>query len=273
MRTKASFTKAEGALLATTAILIGIAAAAPAVQAPPQAHAFADQRSFFGILYAADVLSNLAFGLAALAGFAMLWRVPAGTLGNVHRAMAVLFFGGLGLVALGSASYHLDPSAITLAGQRSCIAVAFAGILGLAAAERVSERAGALLGLGLLALGLLSVHAWTAHGNLLPWLVLQAGGVVMLWWLAALRRRDGALGVDLVLILVAYGAAKLLEINDAAIFDATGRLVSGHALSHVAAAFTVWPVLTALHAAGQRRREPRPLPIAPDVAIRWWRDA
>ncbi len=269
---KLSLTKVETVLLLVSAALVGVAVAAPAVLAA-DAHGFADQRAFFGILYALDVLSCIAFGLAGLAGLFLLWRAPARALGNVQRAMGLLFFGGLVLVALGAASYHLDPNDATLAGERYCIAVAIAGLLGLAAAGRVSERAGACLGIGLLAAGLLSVHAWATGGNLLPWLVLQAGSVVTLWWLAALCRHEHALGIDFVLVLVAYGAARLLDLNDAAIFEATGHLVSGHTLKHVVAALAAWPVLTALYAAGQRRRPAVLTPISHEVAIRWWRDA
>lgn len=274
MRTKKlSITRTETALLLACAALAGVAAAAPGVQSAGDAHALADQRTFFGIVYALDVLSSAAFALAGIAGLLLLWRAPSRAVGNVQRAMSLLFFGGLVLVALGAASYHLDPNDATLAGERYCIAVAFAGLLGLAAAGRMSERAGALLGMGLLAGGLWSVHAWTLGGNLLPWLVLQAGGVVVLWWLSALPRHQDALGVDFVLVLVAYGAARLLDINDAAIFQATGQLVSGHTLQHVAAALAAWPVLTALHAAGQRSRPAILAPISHEVAIRWWRDA
>ncbi|MES2939316.1 MAG: hypothetical protein V4864_16640 [Pseudomonadota bacterium] len=270
---KPSLTKAEVALLLASAALVGVAAAAPWVHSAADAHAFADQRSFFGILYALDVLSNIAFGLAGMAGLFLLWRAPRRAVSNVQRAMSLLFFGGLVLVALGSASYHLDPNDATLAGERYCIAVVLAGLLGLAAAGRVSERAGALLGIGLLAGGLWSVHAWATGGNLLPWLVLQAGAVVVLWWLAALRRNEDALRIDFVLVMVAYGAARLLDLNDAAIFEATGHLVSGHTLKHGVAALAAWPVLTALYAAGQRRCPAILAPISHEVAIRWWRDA
>ncbi|WP_439607196.1 hypothetical protein [Hydrogenophaga sp.] len=51
----------------------------------------------------------------------------------------------------------------------------------------------------------------------------------------------------------AIALAKLLEMGDEIVFHATGDTVSGHSLKHVAAAFAVWPVWSAL------RQNPRAL--------------
>jgi len=40
--------------------------------------------------------------------------------------------------------------------------------------------------------------------------------------------------------------AKLLELSDTQIFEATGEIVSGHTLQHLAAASAAWPVIHAL---------------------------
>jgi hypothetical protein len=272
---KLSLTGVEITLLLASAALVAVAALVPASAAHPlsDAHSFADRRSFFGILSALDVLSNVAFGIAGAVGLFLLWLSPSRSVGNVHRAMSLLFFGGLVLVGLGSAIYHFSPSDLTRAGERYCTAAALAGLLGLAAAERASDRAGAILGIWVLALGLFSVHFWVARGNLLPWLVLQAGGVAVLWWLASLPRNEDALGIDFVLVLIAYGASRLMDLNDSEIFEATGHLVSGIALKHLVAAIAAWPVISAVHANNRRKRPAELVPISHEVAIRWWREA
>lgn len=266
-------TKTEAVLLLAFTALLGVALLAPAMAQSVHQHAFADTRALWGVLYAMDVLSNLPFALMALAGIWLLWRLPTRSISNMQRAMALLFFGSLVLVAVGSSAYHLEPNDATLALDRYCMALAFAGLLGMAAAGHVSERAGATLGLALLALGPLAVHAWSISGNVMPWAVLQFGGMALLWWLAMLRRRDGALRVDWALVLLAYGAAKLLELNDHAIYHLSGELVSGHSLKHVVAALAAWPVLAGLAHQGWPRQNASPVIIADEVAIRWWRNA
>ncbi|MEY9425078.1 uncharacterized membrane protein (DUF4010 family) [Bradyrhizobium ottawaense] len=52
--------------------------------------------------------------------------------------------------------------------------------------------------------------------------------------------------------LRAYVLAKLFELGDALIFEATGHVVSGHTLKHLAAALAAWPVISTL----RNRSEP-----------------
>ncbi|AEG94752.1 hypothetical protein [Ramlibacter tataouinensis] len=183
----------EAALLAACTALLLLALLGPAVAQPAGHHHFADGRTLWGIPCALDVLSNLPFALAGLSGLVQLWRLPPRALDNMERAMGALFFAGLLLTAAGSAWYHLAPDDAGLAVDRQAMAVAFAGLLGLAGA-RVSGRAAAALGLGILGLGPLAVHAWAATGNVLPWAVLQFGGLLLLAGLALLPR-GGALPV------------------------------------------------------------------------------
>lgn len=238
--------KTETLLLLGCACVIAVALLGPAVQQPANYHAFADQRILWGLPFAMDVLSNLLFALAGGAGVWLLCETPPRQLSNVQRAMAALFFVGLLLTAGGSAWYHWQPDDAGLVVDRAGMAVAFAGLLGLAAAGRVSERAGALLGLAVLVLAPLSIKAWSSTGNVLPWAALQLGGMALIVWLAWRKPQPAALDVRWGWLVVAYGAAKLLEFNDHAIFDLTGHLVSGHTLKHLVAALAALPVLAAV---------------------------
>jgi hypothetical protein len=165
----------------------------------------------------------------------------------MERAMASLFFAGLVATSACSSWYHLHPDDARLMVDRSGMAVAFAGMVGLAVTTRVGERAGALAGLGLLLAAPWTIHI-AASGELLPWAVLQFGGMAALCALACLRPLPAALAPSWIAILLIYAVAKLAELGDAAVFDATGHIVSGHTLKHVVAAFAALPLIAALNA-------------------------
>jgi hypothetical protein len=246
-------------LLAATAALLLLALLGPAIAQPAAYHQFADRRAFWGLPFAMDVLSNLPFAIAGLAGMGYLRRLPHGAIGNIERAMAWLFFAGLLLTAAASSWYHFAPDDAGLAIDRAGMAVAFAGLLGLAAAIQISERAGAALGLALLVLAPLASWHCSLTGNVLPWAVAQCGGGALLLAMALLRPHPGALCIRWGLVIVAYAAAKAFELLDADIFALTGQLVSGHTLKHLVAALAAVPVLVALGGLGNwRQNRPRP---------------
>ena len=254
---RSRITKAETLLLLACLGLVVPALFAPPVPQPWNYDQFADQRTLWGLPFAMDVLSNVAFALAGVAGGVALAMLPARSLSNVQRAMAVLFFTGLVLTAAASSWYHGYPDGAGLAIDRCGMAIAFAGLLGLAAAGRVSERGGAVLGLAVLAIGPVCAHVALAAGNVLPWALLQFGGMALIVWLATLRQRHGALHIRWSMVILAYAVAKLLELNDHAVYQWTGQLVSGHTLKHVVAALAAWPVIAAVRALG---RSQRPMP-------------
>ena len=252
VRTKLS--RSEAVLLAAIAALLLLALLGPAIAQPAGYHHFADRRAFWGLPYAMDVLSNLPFAIAGLAGMECLRRRPHGAIGPIARAMAWIFFAGLLLTAAASSWYHFAPDDAGLAMDRGGMAIAFAGILGLAAAIQVSERAGAALGLGLLVLAPLASWHCSVTGNVLPWAVAQFGGGALLLAMALLRPRPDALRIRWGLVIVAYAAAKALEMLDADIFALTGQLVSGHTLKHLVAALAAVPVIAALGGLGDSRQ-------------------
>jgi hypothetical protein len=236
--------RSETTLLAAVAALLLVALLGPTVGQPGEYHRFADQRTLWQLPMAMDVLSNFGFAIAAVFGGAALVRARS-ALSNVQRAMAALFFCGLLLAALGSGWYHLAPDEAGLAIDRCGMSVAFAGLLGLAAASRMSERAGACLGLAVLLLGPAAAYMGYS-GNVLPWAVLQFGGMAVVLALATRPARVGTMPVPLVAVLVAYAFAKALEINDHLIFEMSGQSISGHTLKHLAAAAAAAPVIFAL---------------------------
>lgn len=237
---------AELALLLAVAALAALAALLPATGLPAGYHDFADQRTLLGLPHALDVLSNLPFAVMGAWGLWWLRRVPLDRLGMAQRGLAGLFFIGLIATAFCSSSYHLDPHDAGLCIDRVGMSLAFAGLLGLAAADRISARAGvALAALVAVAAPATALVAWLG-GNMTPWAVLQGGGLVLLAALALRRPQPRALGFSIIGVIAFYAVAKALELADAPVFALTQQLISGHSAKHLVAALAGWPVVRAL---------------------------
>ncbi len=260
MKTLVSLSGRERALLATLALLTLVAIFGPALPAHlaavPQ---FADARGWKGMANAMDVLSNLPFAVAGLWGLYRLYRIDMAhaeaqdTLPALPTAQpantldcAWLFFAGLILTAGGSAFFHLQPDDFRLAADRAGMVVAFAGLIGLAVCERVSQRAGWVVAWLVLGAGLLAVVVSHEEANVRPWAVLQFGGMALVLALAVARPVAQAIGLKLGWVIAFYALAKLFELGDQAIYQATHQFVSGHSLKHMTAALAAWPVLAAL---------------------------
>ena len=144
-----------------------------------------------------DVLSNLAFAAWGIAGIMCLSGWLKRNRPNMEHGLAGLFFAGLVLTTLASSRYHLQPDNAGLGIDRFGMVVAFAGLLGLAVAGCISHKAGAAIAAAVLLLGPRSIWFWLMSENVLPWLVIQFGGVAVwrsfcVWPLASrcmLRRR------------------------------------------------------------------------------------
>lgn len=242
-------TRPEARLLAVCGLLLLAALAGPHVGQPGHYHAFAEQRTVWGLPHALDVLSNLPFLLAGGAGLWLLRAGAAACLLPVQRACALLFFAGLVLTAGCSGWYHLQPNDAGLAIDRIGMGVAFAGLLGLLVAAQVSERAGRGVAAAVLLLAPASVAVWSATGNLLPWAVVQGGGLLVMLVFGFGTTRAFSLHVRWAGVLAVYVLAKLLEVADHQVYEASGQLLSGHTLKHLVAAGAAWPVLAALAAA------------------------
>jgi hypothetical protein len=247
-----TLTPREAALLLATLALALLAALAPPMAQPAYYTHFADARAWLGIPNGFDVLSNLGFALAGAWGLRVLAHAP---LRGTPRALAALAFAGLLATAAASAWFHWQPDTAGLAVDRLGMTLAFAGVLGLGVAGHVGARAGALFALLVLLCGPLTIGLWVHSGNLLPWAVLQGGGMALLLVLAVLRPLPGALVVRWGWLIGIYVVAKACELADATLYSASGHWLSGHTLKHLVAALAAWPVISALRTLGQNARE------------------
>jgi hypothetical protein len=258
-----SLTRRERGLAFFLGLLLLIGIVGPVLPAAEVAIAlvFADTRSWHGLPNAMDVLSNLPFLLMGCWGLYWLNRIdrahhealsgfplapPASDPPDNTLDCAWLFFAGLIATAAGSAFYHLAPDAPRLAADRAGMAVAFAGLIGMAVCERVSQRAGWPAAWFVLTTGLLSAEIAQETGNVLPWALVQFGGMALVLTLALSRPMPGAVGLRLGWVIAAYVLAKAFELADQPIYEATQGVISGHTLKHLCAALAALPVLTAL---------------------------
>lgn len=249
------WTPAETGLLVAFCMALAVAVLGPPMAQFEHYHAFADQRTLWGVPCALDVLSNLAFAAMGVWGLRHVPHAPAGT----QRHLAVLFFVGLLVTAACSTWYHLQPQDAGLAVDRMGMVLAFAGLTGLAVADRVSARAGVATARVVVVAGLLAVGAWVVTANLLPWSVLQGGGMLLVLAMALRRPLPGAWGLPLVAVIACYAIAKVLELGDHAVFAFSHGWVSGHTLKHVVAAFSAWPLIALMHNGSHAlRRLPAP---------------
>ncbi len=228
-------------------LLVGLSLLLPPVAQPTDLYVYADQRMFWGLPRAMDVLSNLPFALAGVVGLWLLWRLPVARLDRAGRGLAALFLLGLIGTALGSGWYHLQPDDTGLALDRLGMALAFTGAMGLAVAGRVGSASGLSMAAAAAVTSAAGIAVCWTTGNVLPWSVLQGFGVLLLLIAACTAPLPHALPVRWSWVVGLYALAKALELADHTVFDLTGQAVSGHTLKHLVAAAAALPVLMALH--------------------------
>lgn len=231
--------------MVAAAVSAGVWLAEPIPQDPAY-HDFADRRTLFGVAHFWNVASNLPFLVVGALGWLQSRKVASPELATHYRVLCV----AITLVAFGSGWYHDAPSNATLVWDRLPMTVAFMTLFSALIADRISWLLGRALLWPLAVAGIASIAWWVrteaagagdlrayAQVQFLPMLLMPL--ILLLW-------RDGSLAArPLWSALGAYALAKLLEHFDAAVFAATGGLVAGHALKHLAAALAAWWILRA----------------------------
>ncbi len=198
-------------------------------------HSFADQRPLFGVPNFWNVVSNLPFVLVGVMG---LMRVRG-------SLSASTFFLGVLLTGFGSAYYHWRPDDIGLFWDRLPMSVAFMAALAYVIEERINERVGQLLLWPLILLGIVSLLVWIRTDDLRLYAWVQffpCLALPLMFWLFAPKYSGTAYWFAAAGL---YVLAKVLEYADAGIHSATGDMMSGHALKHVAAAGACYVVYLA----------------------------
>jgi hypothetical protein len=215
--------------------LLGLLLFVPPIPQPQTYHRFADEHTMLGIPNFWNVVSNLPFVMVGALG---LYRVR----GNWA---ASTFFLGVFLTGFGSSYYHWAPNDLGLFWDRLPMSIAFMAALAYVIEERIDERIGQMLLWPLILLGIVSLLVWIKTDDLRLYAWVQFFPCVVLplmFWLLAPKYTGTVYWFAAAAL---YILAKLLEHFDAAVFAATGHLMSGHALKHVAAAGACYAVYLA----------------------------
>jgi hypothetical protein len=241
--------KVAGLLALGVAVLV-IAVFLPPIPQDPAYHGFADSRAFLGVPNFGDVASNAPFLLVGLLGLVFLAKARAGPADPLAPAFLV-YFVGVGLVAFGSAYYHYDPTNQTLFWDRLPMSIAFMALFSAFIADRIHQRAGRLLLLPLVALGVASVIYWhvseqAGAGDLRFYGVVQFFPMVAIPLICVLFRSRRLDGRYVAAMIGCYALAKVFEFFDQATFEVLGQAVSGHSLKHLAAAVAAYLALPML---------------------------
>jgi hypothetical protein len=217
----------------------------PPIPQDPAYHDFADQRSWLGIPNFGDVASNLPYALVGLFGLYRLWRIreAVGAWSRFPYLHLLLFFAVLSTIAAGSAYYHLAPDNETLFWDRLPITLAFMILFSLIVGERVDLPVlkhwplPVMILAGLAALVYWSVSEQGGQGDLRAYILVQALPLLLAPLLVLFYRRGDVLGNSvLILMVLLYLAAKVVEFLDAAVLQASLGLISGHSLKHLLSA-------------------------------------
>lgn len=246
-----------------------------AIPLPVDYHDFADTREWLGLPNAVNVLSNLAFLAAGIAG---LWVVVTKRreLTNGELILWFFFFDMVALTGFTSGLYHLAPGHLGLLFDRITIALGVSALLGVLVYERIDPKTGIRVTIGWAIFAVLAACSWYYSETLnaseqRAYIVAQGFpllAVPLILWLYPARYTHGW---HFLAGLGCYIAAKALEAVDGAVFEGTGGIISGHSLKHLAAAagagWLVW------HLARRRavrrlaaRVKPAVTPAAPAAA-------
>jgi hypothetical protein len=245
-------------------ILVGVSFAAVlalALHAPipqdPRYHAFADTRVILGVPNFWNVISNAPFLLVGTAGVVLLLigETP-GLLPPLRIAYGTLFLAVVG-VGLGSAWYHLRPDNDSLVWDRLPMTVAFMAFFSIILGERVRPGLGRRSLAPLLFLGIASILVWriteaSGRGDLRLYGLVQYLPVLLIPIILLLFPAKSSGAFYTWGVLLAYAAAKVLELFDRPTFQLLG-FISGHSLKHVAAASGLFLLVLGLR-------------------YRWWRE-
>ncbi|MFN8011983.1 MAG: ceramidase domain-containing protein [Holophagaceae bacterium] len=231
------------ALLLGLALGIGLGVLVlPPVAQDPAYHAFADGRTRFGIPNFWNVVSNLPFLPFGIWGLVALRKAR---FHEPREAWAyAVAFGATVLVGFGSSFYHWRPDNHTLFWDRLPMTLAFTALMSAAIAERIHARVGAGLLFPFLVLGVLAIDVWrrgelTGVGDLRFYILVQFYPMLMIPLLMALFPARYTRTRDLGWMVLWYLAAKLLELEDPAVFRLLGGAMGGHALKHLAASLSI----------------------------------
>jgi len=239
--------------LGPLAIIVALFLFTSSVPQDPDYYLFADIRTILSVPNFWNVLSNLPFMFIGIWGFYVVLKLSKTSDSFELRNAYLVFFTGVFLTAFGSSYFHFEPGDGTLFWDRLPMTIAFAGLFAAVIGEYGStETANRCLPV-FLVIGVGSVLYWQwtesiGAGDLRPYAIVQFLPMLAVPTILLMSKVENDIGRYIWLMMAFYVIAKLLEQFDVGVYEGT-RVMSGHALKHIAAA--VGPALLAV-GLGQR---------------------
>ena len=251
-----------GVLVGVAVLAIGIASFISPIAQDPAYHQFADQRTLFGIPIFGDTVSNIGFLIVGALGLGFVLGKRGGAIFDVpgERWPYLIFFFGVAVVSVGSAYYHVNPTAETLFWDRLPMTIAFMALFSAFITDRIHTTVGVLVILPLLlAIGFGTVMYWhmteaAGHGDLRPYGLVQFYPMLAIPLVCLLFAGRHTTGKYVFYMALWYSLAKICEHFDGEIFILLGKTVSGHTLKHLFAAMATYMVLAMLLSAGHSNK-------------------
>lgn len=245
-------------LFAVAGVAVALMALAPPIPQDPRYHMFADTRTLLSIPNFWNVISNVPFVFAGVAGLLFARRGRRDGLLPELQPAYLVFFGGVLLTGFGSAWYHLAPDNRSLVWDRLPMTLAFMALFAVILGEHVSVQRARKLLLPLLVAGALSVVYWAVtegrgRGDLRPYALVQFLPIVLIPLILLMYRSRFDRTAFIWWLVAIYAASKLLEHYDSDIFAMSG-VMSGHSLKHIVAAIS--PAVLLYGFAARHRTEP-----------------
>ena len=211
----------------------------PPIAQDPLYHQFADQNSLLSIPHALNVLSNLLFGWAGVAGLYRLAQKKSLHIETRIYAAYFCFFAALILIAIGSGYYHWSPDNQSLSWDRLPITIAFMSFFTILIGECISVLLAKKLFPVLLAAGVTSIVYWhfselAGRGDLRPYVLVQFLPVLLTPFILLMFDSVYNRKADLWWFLAWFLISKICELLDTQIYDWL-IFVSGHSLKHITA--------------------------------------
>jgi len=221
-------------------------------------HAFSDSRELFAVPNFYNVISSFLFFVVGVAGLYKTLIIRNLCLIDDIKVVYVVLFASCVLIAFGSAYYHLLTDNWSLLWDRLPMSVAFMALFTIFISEFISIRAGKLLFIPLIFLGIVSVIYWyvsetQGQGDLRLYALVQFYplliiSVVLIFFKSAYTH----IGYYWLLLSV-YGLSKVFEYFDRAVFEYTS-IISGHSIKHILAAISVSVLLIAYRNRSKRSK-------------------
>jgi hypothetical protein len=219
---------ASGSLFATVFI--------PVIPQDPSYHNFADDRTFWSIPNAFNVVSNIPLFIVGLIGLIFCTKHPA-TAGIWSWR---IFFGAVTLISVGSVYYHWAPDNWTLFWDRLPMVIGFMALFVSLVSEFIHPRFEVVLLIPMCMLGIASVIYWHFADDLRFYAWVQFFPLLYIPIVFSMYRRRSAYQSYLFAALGLYILAKAAEVFDKSFFSLTRQNVSGHSLKHLLSIFAVY---------------------------------